>query len=308
MNGKQLCLWFTLFVLLLHNSVGQDEEDEKDTTDMALDVDVTTAHVMPSETEPAVESAPKPAAEPAPEPAVAPAVEPAADPAPESASEQAPESASKPPSEPAAESAPEPADEPADEPAPVESLPPPAPEPEPETAAEAEAEPVAGPQPEHEPSLKEMEATPTIPEDADYQNDERSKDTPENPTQKPIPEAPMPTKPIPVVETNTGINCYSCSSYQKGKCDEKPTDKMPCRASSKNGCYTLIKRDTKLIMRGCISELSEEGDNYCRKEPKLCKMCYDKLCNKEQAPPVGAGSARILGSLLIWIPCIFALI
>ncbi|KAM8716219.1 hypothetical protein ACLKA7_003151 [Drosophila subpalustris] len=142
-----------------------------------------------------------------------------------------------------------------------------------------------------------------MPGDLDYQND--AQDTSEKTTQKSSSEAPMPTKPNTVVDSNSGVNCYSCSSYQKGNCDAKPIEKMPCSASSKNGCYTLIKRDTKLIMRGCISELTEEGDKYCRKEPKLCKMCYQKLCNKETAPPLNAGSASFfLVSLLIWIPCV----
>ncbi|XP_034474002.1 proteoglycan 4 [Drosophila innubila] len=324
MYGKQLCLCLMLFVLLMHGSLGQDEEKEMDTTEVAVDVEMTTAHVMPStsealqqeaaeteaaaEPDPAAEPAPEPEPEPAPDsepnadvdPVAEPAAESAAEPAAESAAEPAAESAAEPAAESAAESAVEPAAEPAAESA---AEPVPAGEPEPAPGNEHEPPPAA------EPAVKDMEAIPTMSADLDYQNDAVvTENLSGKSTQKPSSEATIPTKQNPVVESNSGLNCYSCSSYKKGKCDDKPTDKLPCPTSSKNGCYTLFKRDSKLIMRGCVSELSEEGDKYCRKEPKLCKMCYDRLCNKELAPQPGSGSARfMLTGNLIWISCMIAL-
>ncbi|XP_034098798.2 protein TsetseEP [Drosophila albomicans] len=332
MNGKQLCIWFALFALLLEGS-GAQEQDEVTTQLPAVETE------LPPHEEPAVVEIVEPATEPvstaeaatvsesAAEPAVEPeavaAKAPEAEPSPELINEDAeaePTTEVKPAEElePAAEAEPEPEAqpepsveaEPAAEPEPlsepaIQSETKPAAEPEtqpaaellPEPAAEPETEPATEPLPE--PAAEPEAKSETAPEaEADYQNDAAA-------SQSHSSVEPTTKQPSPSLNTMT---CYSCSSYPRGRCDQKPSDSSPCQAITKEGCYTLIKSDTQLIMRGCISELSEEGNKYCRKEPKHCVLCYDKLCNKDVAPPATASAVRMLNNSAEWILYVLKLI
>ncbi|KAH8377441.1 hypothetical protein KR093_005460 [Drosophila rubida] len=289
MNGQVLCLWLTLFALLLESGMAQDEDVV--TTEAPTLATERLPHDEPTSETPA-ETAVETDTESAPEHAVD---EPLASVAPE------PQATLEPSTETATESAaePEPQSEPAAE---LESKSTMQPEPEPEVAVEALPEATAQ---TAAASAHDMDgdlaatAAATMAPNVDYQNDAAA--TPELPSQSHSSEAPT-TQPKTSLEVI--MNCYSCSSYPKGKCDQKPSGEMSCPASSKEGCYTLIKSDTKLIMRGCISELSEEGDRYCRKESRHCKLCYDKLCNKDAAPPASASAVQILSNSVWWILCV----
>ncbi|XP_062123834.1 protein TsetseEP [Drosophila sulfurigaster albostrigata] len=335
MNGKQLRLWFALFALLLEGS-GAQGQDEVTTQLPAVEtelppheepavveiVEPATEPVSTAEAGTVSESAAEPAVEPEAVAAKTPEAEPSSEPinedAREPAAEAEPTTEVKPAEElePAAEAEPEaqpePAleAEPAAEPEPlseptIQSGTEPAAEPETEPAAEQLPEPAAKPEtkplaePLPEPAAESEAKSATAPEaETDYQNDaaaSQSHSSAEQTTMQPSP------------SLNT-MNCYSCSSYPRGKCDQKPSDTSPCQAISKEGCYTLIKSDTQLIMRGCISELSEEGNKYCRKEPKHCVLCYDKLCNKDVAPPATASAVRILNNSAVWILYVIKLI
>ncbi|KAH8410448.1 hypothetical protein KR215_006796 [Drosophila sulfurigaster] len=332
MKGKQLFLWFALFALLLEGS-GAQEQDEVTTQLPAVETElppheepavveivepaaepVSTATVSESAAEPAVEpetvTAKAPEAEPSPEPINEDAREPAAEAEPttevkpaeelEPAAEAEPEAQP----EPAVEAEPAAETEPLSEPA-IQSETEPAAEPETEPAAELLPEPAAQPKtkplpdPLPEPATESEAKSATAPEaEPDYQNDAAA-------SQSHSSVEPTTMQPSPSLNT---MNCYSCSSYPRGKCDQKPSDTSPCQAISKEGCYTLIKSDTQLIMRGCISELSEEGNKYCRKEPKHCVLCYDTLCNKDVAPPATASAVRILNNSAVWILYVIKLI
>ncbi|XP_030557000.1 protein TsetseEP [Drosophila novamexicana] len=208
-------------------------------------------------------------------------------------------------------------------------------EPEPETSKASEAkameetenptEPPAEPETKLEPSI---ETTHSM----DYQDDAAAPHEATSPETQapttPAPTAPAPTTPAPTMPASTTpapktaepavkqVNlslpllpnsCFSCSSYRNGSCLRQPAERQQCSPSSKRfGCYTLFKRDTQLIMRGCTADLTEEGDKYCRQETELCKLCTGPLCNKELAAL--ASAAPFLGSLTIWLLCLIAVL
>ncbi|XP_017848318.1 translation initiation factor IF-2 [Drosophila busckii] len=112
-----------------------------------------------------------------------------------------------------------------------------------------------------------------------------------------------PTTASPAPVPSNFISCYSCSGYANSSCHDKPSEMIKCAKSlpMTDGCYTLIKRDTKLISRGCIIQLSQANEpNYCLKEPKLCLMCLESNCNTHRAPIIdGAGAAQLRAGLLL---------
>ncbi|EDW11485.1 zinc finger protein jing homolog [Drosophila mojavensis] len=141
----------------------------------------------------------------------------------------------------------------------------------------------------------------------DYQDEGAALANPPSPEQ---PLAPAPTEPVKQVNIPLPVlpnSCYSCSSYRNGSCLEHPKEQLNCQLNGKrSGCYTLYKRDTQLIMRGCSADLAEEGDKYCRKETKLCQFCNSSLCNSDLAP--NAGAAELLASLTILSLCVTVLL
>lgn len=35
-------------------------------------------------------------------------------------------------------------------------------------------------------------------------------------------------------------------------------------------------------MRGCVSDLAEEGFKYCLNSKKFCELCYSNICNNKK--------------------------
>ncbi|XP_034124994.1 predicted GPI-anchored protein 58 [Drosophila guanche] len=146
----------------------------------------------------------------------------------------------------------------------------------------------------------ETESIPDAPAE-DYQDDAPHEDTTAAPpagTQPPTPPTP------PTVPQFPTISCYSC-----GNCKEKPTNKTKCTstAGKRNGCVTLVKSEEKLVLRGCISELAESGNNYCISNAKGCEMCYENDCNAKAVTLSNAAAAPLLGSWLFIISCLLAM-
>ncbi|BFF95904.1 cell surface glycoprotein 1 [Drosophila madeirensis] len=158
----------------------------------------------------------------------------------------------------------------------------------------------------------ETESIPDAPAE-DYQDDAPHEDATEAPPaiSQPTPAATQPPTPPtpPTVPQYPTISCFSC-----GNCKEKPTNKTKCTstAGKRNGCVTLVKSEEKLVLRGCISELAESGNNYCKSNAKGCEMCYENDCNAKAVTLSNAAAAPLLGSALIWswlfiISCLLAM-
>ncbi|XP_022214679.2 gibberellin-regulated protein 14 [Drosophila obscura] len=174
------------------------------------------------------------------------------------------------------------------------------------TETTVHAKPVASEETSTEAETADNDKNKPLTEPEDYPNDAPSEqDSTEPPpattqptpatTKPPPPPPPTSVLPVPLFPS---ISCFSCNN-----CKEKPKNKIKCASAvgKRNGCLTLVKSKEKLVLRGCISELAETSNNYCKANAKDCQMCYENDCNaKEVTLSNAAAAAPLLGSALIW--------
>ncbi|XP_068146469.1 uncharacterized protein [Drosophila tropicalis] len=152
--------------------------------------------------------------------------------------------------------------------------------------------------PEEEKVTEDEHDSPAV-ESTDYQNEEPQPEATMPPTNPPttIKTITVPTLPK-VTSPQLPIYCFSCTSPQNGTCMRKPTKRLQCplKQGQRNGCFTLVERNAKITMRGCLTELSEEVLTSCLADDKYCQVCYEMTCNEKDAFDATAGAAHAMWS------------
>ncbi|XP_043950403.1 uncharacterized protein LOC122818865 [Drosophila biarmipes] len=110
------------------------------------------------------------------------------------------------------------------------------------------------------------------------------------------------------------IRCLSCAycGPSEGKSRNSKGKKMcPIRLGEVQGCLTVffISPNTAggpvgFLVRSCISDQDEDGREYCKKNKKLCEVCFDDDCNYVDITKDGletGGGSRIMAPLLVII-------
>uniref|UniRef100_A0A1A9WZI4 DUF753 domain-containing protein n=1 Tax=Glossina brevipalpis TaxID=37001 RepID=A0A1A9WZI4_9MUSC len=193
--------------------------------------------------------------------------------------------------------------------------------PEMEVEVEAETEQEAGPEPEKEAEAEpatETEVDQKPPEEESNIDDSNSKEPETNLNTNEIEEAAKhedtkQTKPTeteeelqndapasdievnqekpPLVEADNKIkpeSCLTCNSKEDSNCGKEATEQTICKKSTENnnkdehsGCYSMFDEKSNITMRGCVTDLTEEGFKYCLKREQFCALCYTNICNNK---------------------------
>ncbi|XP_041675706.1 LOW QUALITY PROTEIN: uncharacterized protein LOC121530546 [Drosophila eugracilis] len=105
------------------------------------------------------------------------------------------------------------------------------------------------------------------------------------------------------------LNCKFCFPNE-GKTRKNKGKKMcPIKLGELNGCISIYYSYSSsaggpdgYMVRSCISDLDEDGQEYCRKNSNLCEKCYDKDCNTVDITKNGLitnGKAQIMASIFV---------
>uniref|UniRef100_A0A1A9VDT3 DUF753 domain-containing protein n=1 Tax=Glossina austeni TaxID=7395 RepID=A0A1A9VDT3_GLOAU len=91
--------------------------------------------------------------------------------------------------------------------------------------------------------------------------------------------------------------CLTCTSKEDSSCGKKATEQVTCKKTNNNnnksehsGCYSMFDEKGNTTMRGCVSDLTEEGVKYCLNSKKFCELCYSNICNNKK---INGGAADL---------------
>ncbi|KAL9929490.1 uncharacterized protein ACN427_011790 isoform 1-T1 [Glossina fuscipes fuscipes] len=120
-----------------------------------------------------------------------------------------------------------------------------------------------------------------------------------------------------LVETINKIKpdlCFTCNSKEDSACEKRATEQVTCKKTNNNnsqnehsGCYSMFDEKGNTTMRGCVSDLTEQGFKYCLKSKKFCELCYSNICNNKKITG-GAADLHKLNIILLALVNIFTYI